>query len=79
MDFADDFTYFTLNDVVEEAKRLFGHHRYVADIRLEQAANDEPALAIRLKTDTDLSLKQLGLPVQFRRLKTKLVAANDGH
>lgn len=77
MDFADDFTCFSLEQVLEEVKKLYRHNRHVVDIRLESAANDEPTLNFYVNRPKRLGLHQLGLPGQFRCLKTRFIAAND--
>ncbi len=78
MDFADDFTYFTIEEVLAEVKRLYRHNKHVVNIRLDSAANDEPALNFYINKPKRLSVQQLGLPGQFRCLQTRFIAANDG-
>jgi len=77
MDFADDFTYFTFEQVLAEVKRLYSHNKHVVDIRLDNAANDEPTLNFYVNKPKRVGLHQLGLPGQFRCLKTKFIAANQ--
>ena len=66
MDFADDFTYFTLEEVLAEVKQLYRHHKHVVDIRLDRSANDDPTLNFYVDKPRRLALHQLGLPGQFR-------------
>ena len=77
MDFADDFTYFSFEQLLEEAKQLYRYNKYVRDIRLDQSSNDEPTLNFYIDTPKRFSLRQLGLPVRFRCMPTRLVAVND--
>ena len=77
MDFADDFTYFTIEAVLAEVKKLYRHNKHVVDIRLDSAANDEPTLNFYVNKPKRLALHQLGLPGRFRCLPTKFIAAND--
>ena len=79
MDFADDFTYFTIEEVLAEVKKLYRHNKHVVDIRLDKAANDEPKLNFYVNKPKRLGLHQLGLPGQFRCLKTRFIAANDAN
>ncbi len=79
MDFADDFTCFTFEQVLTEVKRLYSGNKHVKDIRLLRAANDEPVLNFYIDKPRRLSVQQLGLPGQFRCLKTRFVAVNDEH
>ena len=65
------------NQLVAEMKRLYGHHKYVADIRLNTASNDEPAIEFIMRKQSPLDQRRLGLPARFRRVKTRLVPAND--
>lgn len=76
MDFADDFTYFTFEQVLEEAKRLYGHNKHIVNIDLRKSANDEPTITFTINKPKKLKVTQLGLPGQFRCLKTEFVAAN---
>ena len=77
MDFADDFTYFTFDDVLREAKDLYRHNKHIIDIKMDAQAKHGPTLVFRINTRKKLSLKQLGLPAQFRRFRTEIAAAND--
>jgi len=77
MDFADDFKYFTFELLLDEAKALYRHNRYVRDIRLDKSANDEPTLSFYINKPGKLSLRQLGLPLRFRCMPTRFVVAND--
>ena len=77
MDFADDFTYFTFEEVLAEVKRLYGHNKHIVDIRLDSAANDDPTLNFYINKPKRLGIHQLGLPGRFRCLKTKFIAANN--
>ncbi|MGD8927093.1 MAG: hypothetical protein PVG20_09590 [Thioalkalispiraceae bacterium] len=77
MDFADDFTYFTLEEVLAEVRKLYSHNKHVVDIRLDKAANDDPTLNFYVNKPQRLGLHQLGLPGQFRCLKTRFIAANN--
>lgn len=77
MDFADDFTYFTFEEVLAEVRKLYQNNKHVVDIRLGSAANDEPTLNFYVKRPRRLGLHQLGLPGTFRCLKTNFIAAND--
>ena len=77
MDFADDFTYFTFEQILAEVKRLYSRNKHVRDIRLVKAANDEPTINFYITKPKCLQVQQLGLPRQFRCLKTRFVAAND--
>ena len=77
MDFADDFTYFTLEQVLDEVKNLYRHNKHVVDICLDTAANDGPVLNFIIRKPKRLGVHQLGLPGQFRCLKTLFIAAND--
>ena len=77
MDFADDFTYFSLELLLKEAKQLYRHNRYVRDIRLDRSANDEPVLNFYIDRPNRLSLPRLGLPTRFRCIRARLVVAND--
>lgn len=77
MDFADDFTYFSFEQLLAEAKRLYCHNKHVRDIRLDKSANDEPTLNFHIEMPTQLGLHQLGLPVRFRCMPIRFVVAND--
>jgi len=77
MDFADDFTYFTFEQILAEVKRLYGRNRHVKEIRLIKAANDEPTINFYINKPQRVSIHQIGLPGQFRCLKTRFVAVND--
>ena len=77
MDFADDFTYFSLEQVLAEVKKLYRNNKHIVDIRLGSAANEEPTLNFYLNKPKRLTVRQLGLPGQFRCLKTRFIAAND--
>ena len=77
MDFADDFTYFSLELLLSEARQLYRHNTYVRDIRLDKSANDGPILNFYIDKPTRLGLHQLGLPVRFRCMPTRLVVANE--
>jgi len=77
MDFADDFTYFSFEQVLQEVKRLYAHNKHIRDIRLSQVANDGPVLNFYVEKPEGLSIKQLGLPGRFRCLETRFIAAND--
>ena len=77
MDFADDFTYFTFDQVLAEAKKLYGRNKHVQDIRLEEAANDDPTMTFYVNKPKRLTFNQLGLPGRFRCLKVRFVAANS--
>ena len=77
MDFADDFTYFSFEQVLEEVKKLYRHNRHVIDIRLDSAANDDPSIVFYVNKPERLGVHQLGLPGRFRCLKTRFIAAND--
>lgn len=77
MDFADDFTYFTFEQVLEEARRLYRHNKHLRTIRLDHSANDEPILEFHVTKPARLGLHQLGLPVTFRCMATRMVVAND--
>ena len=77
MDFADDFTYFSLEVLLKEAKQLYRHNRYVRDIRLDRSANDEPILSFYIDRPPRLTLPRLGLPGRFRCIPTRLVVANE--
>ena len=77
MDFADDFTYFTFEQILTEVKRLYSRNKHVRDIRLVKAANDEPTINFYIDKPQRLAIHQLGLPGQFRCLKTRFVAVND--
>jgi len=76
MDFADDFTYFSFEQVLAEVKKLYAHNKHVCDIRLEKAANDEPTLSFYITKPKRLALNQLGLPGRFRCMQTRFIAAN---
>jgi len=78
MDFADDFTYFTFEQILAEVKRLYSRNKHVRDIRLVKAANDEPTIHFYIDKPQRLAMHQIGLPGQFRCLKTRFVAVNDG-
>jgi hypothetical protein len=78
MDFADDFTYFTLEEILQEARRLYGQNKYVAGISLDKAVNDEPSIKMVIRKPKNLKLTQLGLPLRFRNMPvTLLQASND--
>lgn len=77
MDFADDFTYFTFEEVLAEVKKLYSANKHVKDIRLGKAANDEPTLNFYIDQPKGLSIRQLGLPGRFRCLETRFIAANE--
>lgn len=77
MDFADDFTYFSFEQLLEEAKQLYRYNKHVRDIRLDKSSNDEPTLNFYVDIPKRLSLGQLGLPLRFRCMPTRLVAANE--
>lgn len=77
MDFADDFTYFSFDELLKEAQKLYRFNKHIKDIRLDRSGNKQPELVFHLNTNRPLSLKQLGLPVQFRCVKTRLRAANQ--
>jgi hypothetical protein len=77
MDFADDFKYFTLELVLDEARQLYRHNRYIKEIRLEKAANDEPTLNFYVDKPRRLGIHQLGLPARFRCMPTRWIVAND--
>lgn len=77
MDFADDFTYFTLEEILAEAKRLYGQNRYVTGIRLDKSANDEPGIRMEVSKPKYLKLSQLGLPVRFRNMPVTLLHASN--
>lgn len=77
MDFADDFKYFTFELMLDEARQLYRHNRYVRDIRIDSAANDEPTLSFYIDKPQRLGLHQLGLPTRFRCMPTRLIVAND--
>jgi len=77
VDFADDFTYFSYDLLLNEAKQLYRHNKYVRDIRLDRSANDEPVLNFYIDKPTRLGLHQLGLPMCFRCMPTRLVVANE--
>lgn len=76
MDFASDFTYMTFASILDEARRLYGHNRHIAEITLDEQAKNGPQLVFRLNAPTRLSIRQLGLPLQFRAMDTRLEAAN---
>lgn len=77
MDFADDFTCFNFQQVLEEAKRLYGHNRHLQEIRLQQAANDEPVLEFYMAHPCRLNLRQLGLPLRFRCLEIRVITVHS--
>ena len=77
MDFADDFTYFSFEQLLDEAKQLYRHNKHVRDIRLDKSSNDEPTLNFYIDKSTRLGLHQLGLPARFRCMPTRLIVAND--
>lgn len=68
MDFADDFTYFTMSDVLREVKRLYGQNRYVTHIGIAAAANDAFEIKIWIKNPKHLKITQMGLPLRFRNV-----------
>lgn len=77
MDFADDFTYFSFEQVLAEVKKLYRYNKHVVDIRLDTAANDGPMLNFYVNKPKHLGIHQLGLPGQFRCLQTRFIAANE--
>lgn len=77
MDFADDFTYLTLEEILREAKRLYGQNKYVTGIWLDKAANDEPGIKMAITKPKKLKLSQLGLPVRFRNMPITLLQASN--
>jgi hypothetical protein len=77
MDFADDFKYFSFELLLDEARKLYRHNKYICDIRLDRSANDEPTLSFYIDKPKRLGLHQLGLPVRFRCMPTRLIVAND--
>ena len=77
MDFADDFTYFTVDEILKEARQLYRFNKHIEQIRLDKTVNKQPELVFYINTTKPLTLKQLGLPVQFRCVKTRTVAANQ--
>jgi len=42
MDFADDFTYFSFDELLKEAKRLYRFNKHIKDIRLDRTGNQQP-------------------------------------
>ena len=78
MDFADDFTCLTLEEIVQEAKRLYAQNKYVTGIWLDQAANDEPGIKMAISNKPKaLKLSQLGLPLRFRNMPVTLLNASN--
>ncbi len=77
MDFADDFTYFSFDELLKEVKNMYRFNKHVTDIRLDKTHNNQPELVFVINTPSPLTLRQLGLPLQFRCIKTRLVAANQ--
>ena len=76
MDFADDFTCFSIDEILKEARHLYRYNRHIKEIRLDRSVKDQPELVFHINTTGTLTLKQLGLPVKFRCVKTRLEAAN---
>lgn len=77
MDFADDFTYFSFDQLLLEARNLYRFNKHIERISLSRSDNNQPELLFHLNTRTPLTLKQLGLPTCFRCVRTRLVAANQ--
>lgn len=77
MDFADDFTCFSIDEILKEARDLYRFNRHITEIRIDTSINNRPELVFYINTARSLTLKQLGLPVKFRCVKTRLQAANQ--
>ncbi|MBI3560962.1 MAG: hypothetical protein HY080_04515 [Gammaproteobacteria bacterium] len=78
MDFVTDFTYFSMEEVLREARRLYGRNKYVCQIRLDKAATDRQEMRFFVTKPRHLTLTQLGLPLRFRNIPVVFsLAAND--
>lgn len=77
MDFADDFTYFTFEQVLAEVRSMYGRNKHVREIRLDRIANDNPTIDFYVEKPKKLKLHQLGLPGRFRSLQVRLIPANS--
>lgn len=77
MDFADDFTYFTMSDVLREVKRLYGKNKYVRYIGIGTAANEMLEIKIQIKKPKHLKITQMGLPLRFRNVPVAFSEASN--
>jgi hypothetical protein len=77
MDFADDFTCCSMDEILREAQQLYRFNKHIEKISLETSAKQQPVLVFYIRMPKLLTLKQLGLPIAFRRIRTRLHAANS--
>ena len=77
MDFADDFTYFSMNEILQEVKRLYGKNKYVTFIGMSTAANEQLGIKFVVTKPRHLTIAQMGLPLRFRNLPVVFKEASN--
>lgn len=77
MDFADDFTCCSMDEILREARQLYRFNKHIEKISLDTSIKQQPVLVFHIHMPKLLTLSQLGLPVAFRRIRTRLRAANS--